>query len=547
MNNYAKQALTAPKCVLTTATIPDSIKATVDIITDYLEKTVAASGGKFVKPRSKFSPTLHDVVTNAVTDYYAAMIAGIMLTSEDTIRLKQPSAAWYKFYSGMFTASKVNMMKHRFGTIEPRRFYYMHNMMVQTGTLPYSMLTVGSNYSKKVSTVTFRHSLPELLSWAKRVKNFVPVLPETVETVIHLDRLTNLARLIRAAATLDNGAEPVNAVERAEERRIMLGDIANIQTATIVDKNNPDRGILHQVCVHGRYGYDAREYLTGTNLRNCKREVRVAAIGECWEYDIDTAVYTWLSNMFDRVCRVMPYPKAIDNTETIRAYIADKRGMRERFSRVAFGDTHPSSISRIKQVLTGLAYGMGKRVKCKMGNTSIADILGGVAAHRLVNDPEFLRLYKQIRVVRRHIADYMDTLVHYADGYIDDVDMADYHIGVDHGLLTVAQALAVDADMSFIFEPVKSHKSKRKLPDAVNFKREFIESKLITYLYQTAESRVIGVIENILQDFCIKPVLTVYDCVYLDQELSPEILGEIESAIAGHADGKFTITGKHHE
>lgn len=109
---------------------------------------------------------------------------------------------------------------------------------------------------------------------------------------------------------------------------------------------NQFNGNLPQVISHSSFG---RKYYKGPNLQSTSKIVRHAALGSCWEVDINNSVYAWkYAMMKDGVQNTLTYT---------REYIQDKDRIRKRLAQLCFGNTKDYTIDTIKQVLTAISFG----------------------------------------------------------------------------------------------------------------------------------------------------------------------------------------------
>jgi len=100
-----------------------------------------------------------------------------------------------------------------------------------------------------------------------------------------------------------------------------------------------------------------RLYYKGPNLQSCSKEVRHAALGPCYEYDIENSVYAWRYNEVTRILN--EFNMDIKFTYTLD-YIDRKEYWRKELARYVFKNTKLSEdykIKLIKQVFTAIGFG----------------------------------------------------------------------------------------------------------------------------------------------------------------------------------------------
>lgn len=123
-----------------------------------------------------------------------------------------------------------------------------------------------------------------------------------------------------------------------------------------------------------------RLYSHGINLQNCPREVRMAALSGCWDYDIDCCHFSILNQMamrFGFECKV------------IREYIANKKLFRNSIAKES-----GISYEQAKAVLTMLIYGA---IKSKRSQDAIPAEIGNDACSRLYASQSFIAIEKEVR------------------------------------------------------------------------------------------------------------------------------------------------------
>ena len=102
-----------------------------------------------------------------------------------------------------------------------------------------------------------------------------------------------------------------------------------------------------------------RKYYKGLNLQNCPKIVRHAALGTCFEYDLNASVFAW---KLDVAHRQLGIPLK-DLTYTLE-YLDSKDKIRERLAKtLPIQSTFDKKLKIIKDVMT--AIGFGARISTK--------------------------------------------------------------------------------------------------------------------------------------------------------------------------------------
>ena len=129
-----------------------------------------------------------------------------------------------------------------------------------------------------------------------------------------------------------------------------------------------------------------RLYTEGLSLQNCPKEIRVAALEGCWDYDISCCHFAILEQMAARFGI---------NCPTIKSYVMDKRTFREVIAREV-----GISVEHAKGVLTSTIYG------------SIQSIRPIDAIPKLIGIPASKMLYKNetYRLIKNEIKDAVNRI-----------------------------------------------------------------------------------------------------------------------------------------
>lgn len=103
-------------------------------------------------------------------------------------------------------------------------------------------------------------------------------------------------------------------------------------------------GVLPQVVNRSSFG---RTYYRGPNLQNVHKMVREAALGPCYNIDINSSVFNWKYS-------VVPFQQELTYT---RELITDKTRVRKTLALQVFGNTNDWAVDLIKQTLTAISFG----------------------------------------------------------------------------------------------------------------------------------------------------------------------------------------------
>jgi len=132
-----------------------------------------------------------------------------------------------------------------------------------------------------------------------------------------------------------------------------------------------------------------RKYYQGPNLQSCSKIIRHAALGDCYQYDIEASVFVWKFDMSKDIDPNIKLPATLD-------YLDYKQHHRTRLAKLLFDNSSDYSVSTIKKIITSV--GFGARVTNAVGwyengqwtTTAIREIIKSNALiKRLFNDVWF--------------------------------------------------------------------------------------------------------------------------------------------------------------
>jgi hypothetical protein len=222
-------------------------------------------------------------------------------------------------------------------------------------------------------------------------------------------------------------------------------------------------GYLPQIISQSAFG---RKYYKGINLQSAPKIIRHAALGRCYQYDIEASVFTWKFDLAKQIDPSIKLPSTID-------YLDFKNYHRKRLSQAVFGND--TSIDTIKRAITAVGFGArasnntyyyenGERKE-----TSLKSIIKSDSRlQALISDPWFAEFIKEQDLVNKIIfAEYKDT--------------------------------------PFV---------ARHREELLNASGNVSKNKLISLLYQTTEATIIGALEKRLKASGNEIVLLCHDGFY---------------------------------
>jgi hypothetical protein len=208
---------------------------------------------------------------------------------------------------------------------------------------------------------------------------------------------------------------------------------------------NYNKGQLPQIKSQSAFG---RLYYRGPNLQSAGKIVRHAALGDCYQYDIEASVFTWKLDTVKLIVKTLnteiKLPATID-------YLDFKQHHRQRLAQLLFNNNSDYTVNTIKQVLT--AVGFGARTTNAIGWYD-QGVWTTTAIRQIIKSDH---LIKQL----------------FADTWFSEF---------------VAEQ---DVMSRIIFEQVKDYAEIKNLEHLQNTTGNLSRNKTISYLYQKTEALII--------------------------------------------------------
>ena len=227
-----------------------------------------------------------------------------------------------------------------------------------------------------------------------------------------------------------------------------------------------------------------REYHKGTNLQSAPKVVRHAALGECYNYDLNSAVITFKLHMVQRI-----YHKHTESFEGVfpctTEYVANKKSIRHRLAALLGPEKY--NIDLIKQLITAVSFGApisDGAWRLSDGNLQFSSF------SKIVRSPEKRKRLKN-------------------DGWI---------IAFAKEQSEITKLIIADLEASSP-EALPSH-----LPAMKDKRGNWKPSKLMAFIYQQYEAHLMLMIKDEFGDAIL---LTVHDGFYASQKLSADKLNDI--------------------
>lgn len=200
----------------------------------------------------------------------------------------------------------------------------------------------------------------------------VPVNVELLQT-LYAQTWSEIKRIRQKKASLSLfGVASDLDIKRLEARATMA--------ATLYILANTDLAGRGWIPIRYQEADSGRLYAVETNLQNCPREVRMAALAGCLDYDISNCHYTLLNQMAAR---------AGFQCERIQHYLANKKAVREQIAAEV-----GIEVEQVKTCLLALIYGA---VMSSSPLATFGETIGQEKARALIEHSLFAALSKEVK------------------------------------------------------------------------------------------------------------------------------------------------------
>ena len=214
------------------------------------------------------------------------------------------------------------------------------------------------------------------------------------------------------------------------------------QCACFFEKANYEFGIPQRIS-ESEYG---RRYYRSLNLQNIPKIVRHAALGTCWQYDIESSVFAWQYHVVKQIDPTLNWPATLE-------YIDLKTAIRRRLTEhLKFNVSNEYKIDLVKQVIT--AIGFGSQANANESRWQKGSTWEKPAIDKIIHDPKSRYHLLQDKWLREFITEQRKMKSKIISHYYNDL-----------------------IQIPFLLDKMKLRKNKA-----------------ISYLYQQAERQLINVL-----------------------------------------------------
>jgi hypothetical protein len=348
--------------------------------------------------------------------------------------------------------------------------YYVLNIMEQAPERIFFDVEVGSNLTEKITMIRLNYDLEELLiatgdnaelikllfaKYSNEIENnnvdWIPIDLDSLNAYIHANKNST-----------DRKTFPEKSIKKFNQ---YLYEALRIKLIA-----EHFGGLMPNILATTNF---ARKYYQGTNLQNTSKIVRHAALGQCYEYDMESSVFAWKYSWYKNYCHNMGYNFLMfPGTEDI---LRKKAAIRKMLARAVFDTDDDWAVVLIKRAITAIGFGAPLRVSGYPVSNGLYEqtalntiITSKVRLQKFISHPWIQMFNTEQEVMNEFIMESVQTN------------------GEDQFLKTI--------------------------PELVNAGGKLKKNSVISYKYQSAERDLL----EWLISFCVDSeiILTVHDCIY---------------------------------
>ena len=284
----------------------------------------------------------------------------------------------------------------------------------------YEVVQSGYSYGKNKSKFTRIHTMdinqhinPHQL-YQETVSQLEPLGYKRIWVPISVQSLRNYVS--HSEQVLQVSDQSGNYKKTVERNLVKAQALIKLAEYTQVQHNLPEPGV-YQFLKRSEFG---RHYAQGPlALDRLHSELREAALGNCYKYDIRCSVLAFYMAELERITGV----KHTSKTSRIVEYIQNKRQIRHRLANLICNTDQPlkSRIDWVKQAITAMGFG------ASWGNTWFDNKRGVFQSNGIqdiIRNRADLAAFQQDSWVRDLMSEIAAVAKHIAQDYLQDPDLA---------------------------------------------------------------------------------------------------------------------------
>ena len=248
-----------------------------------------------------------------------------------------------------------------------------------------------------------------------------------------------------------------------------------------------------------------RMYYEGVSVQSVNKELRRAALGDCWEYDIKSSVVAWKMGWAKQYISTQAQGAELRRVFSATLnFLEDKAEFMDWVQRATFEDDSPVprelQPKLLKQAFTAISFGARQNTHGWQNES------GGWT------NPALVDILRNAKDRERFLADVT------VQAYIEEQGILDAHL----------------------YERVKAERrellSKSYLQTASGRPSR---SKVLAYLYQHDETEIMNVVCKVAARFDREPIARVHDAIFFKRKLSLDIRHEMELSMREHSSNPY--------
>lgn len=257
-------------------------------------------------------------------------------------------------------------------------------------------------------------------------------------------------------------------------------------------------GKFPQIINESNFG---RRYYKGMNLQNCSKVVRHAALGDCYEYDLNASVYAIKLN----ICSVIdPTKKFTYTSEYIENGGKYKDSIRKRLAKSCFGidesfEYFDDRLAVIKRAITAIGFGATKTSKgyFDKNNSWKQTSLQNIFSYQYQNTGKRFP----------YICKMSNTQKLALDEFLTDPWMREF----------ISEQ---DEMTNMIVNYVKPQLNKDEHPFLVDGRNAFNKARIMAYVYQSSERNIMDFANEYIEQSGGTVLLRVHDAIYTREPIN---------------------------
>ena len=359
---------------------------------------------------------------------------------------------------------------------------YARDLLQSYNERLFDVITIGNNLNQRLTKVKLNYSYEEIVLAAGSAEEYTELVYRPFEGTSDKDidyvplDMDSLAHYQQSAVSALETARAQNKPE--EYIQTLERNLTEAQKISLIGL--AFNGVMPHIKHESVFG---RLYYRGPNLQTCPKLVRNAALGDCFEYDIENSALAWKLSMF----------KSIEEgcAPATLELLDHKLAVRRRLANHVFNTDAEWAIKIIKEALTALGFG------ARPSST-------GYVSQGRYQAPALNTIIKSQQKCDRFLNDsWVKEFVEEQKTMRDSIINNGRAQGQDNHWKTI---------------PDLCDKAGRIMPNSV-----------LAYLYQHDEREIIEFIKREFEPYEV--LLLIHDCVYTRKRVGTETMVAVKQAL----------------